>query len=216
MRTNFLPPATPSRDQTHPPVAFNPISKPKKSKALRMVGIVLLSVTGLSVIVVVAVIIFAMSLFNSLGSSCNTKRTSTYASAGQEIPVFNNLTIVPGVTGSAAIEQKQDGDCVDSLPTAWLQRTFPVNETAGEALSQVTMTLQGEGYTSPTHDHDVNPNASPCSVDQGTGLGLTFSSQSHPDITITMNCEDGDGTMSSWQSLPVSEVNAEVTIAAQS
>jgi hypothetical protein len=214
MRANPSSPATPSRDQIHPPVAFNPISKPKKRTSFKVVGVVLLSATGITVIVVVAVLVYMMSIFSSIGNSCNTKRTNTYNTAGQAIPAFNDVAIVPGVTGSTAHEQKQDGDCVDSLPTVWLQRSFTVNETAQQAVNQVNATMENEGYKSPTYDHNTDPNGNPCSANQGGDFGLTYSKPGQPNITVTMNCAAGYDSINDWQQLPVTEVDAEIMFAA--
>jgi len=195
-----------------PPASPTPVSPPEKGHNwLKIVLITVACIVGLLTVVGAVIIFMIGSFFNSLGNDCENSRVAAYSAAQRAKPAFNRIVIIQGAPGKPVTMQKQAGDCFGSMPTAWLSRSVAVNETAEQAVAQVTASLQSQGYTGPTHDKDINPQASPC----GYSELLTFRKKSQPDIGISMNCDDSQSVDGAWGSLLVTEVDAQLTFVGQ-
>lgn len=185
-----------------------PAPPPKKRLSLlQIILIVIGTIVGLAIVVAVGLFVLLATFFQSYGHSCEQKRAAVSAAANTGIPIFNQLTIIPGQSGTPAQVGKQEGDCVDSLPTVYATRTVKVNESAAAAMSQVTGALQSQGYAGPIAASG-NTAGTPCDPNR-----LSYSKPGRQGIEISLQC-NGPIT-GTWQSQPVSRVDAYVTFTSQ-
>lgn len=100
-------------------------------------GIILLAILGL--------ILFFAGIGQHF-SNCDAKRNELYANYDTLMNQFNEIVIVPDQPGVLATGKKQNGDCVDSLPTISAKRTFTVDAPAGDLYARIDKTMTEQGY----------------------------------------------------------------------
>jgi hypothetical protein len=127
-------------------------------KAL-LITFVVLIVAGAAFVAYYIINIFGGA--HSQLSACSQGRTQLFSNTQLITDEFNSIPFVPNQPNVKANIMKQQGDCLDSLPTIFGTKTYSLPPTpAGVVFDQASAALEKNGYTA---SKDNFPDLNPCS-----------------------------------------------------
>jgi hypothetical protein len=110
----------------------------------------------LGLVAVIVIIVFVVGGITVFSGHCSKQRSAASAAAQPAIALLNGTTILPGAPNPSAVVTN-GGDCVDSKPYVQAVKTIPVNVAGATALTNITTSLNSQGYTATgTPEFDVD------------------------------------------------------------
>lgn len=205
MENQFPPKVTENAaPQTTPPNPPTPPTPPPKRNKVLVVVMITISILGIGIALYISyfVIIAIFGIQSDFGS-CDKGRTQLFNNSQTIADGFNAINFVPGIAAKATVE-KQNGDCLDSLPTITATREFKTTSTAGEVYDSMTKALVANGYK-PEDDYS---NLNPCSYEDNV---YSYSKGDHK-INITIACSTYGAKDDSWRQVPTTKATADLRV----
>lgn len=179
-----------------------PPNPPKKNSPWKII-LIILSVLGIAI--AGYLLIFTILAYTSINQSfktCKDGREQLYADTDNIVREFNSIDLIPGQESATSKVEKQDGDCVDSLPTITVERLFTTSAEAGSAFDSMKNALIGKGYKQEIDDSYTGLN--PCSFEDNR---YTFT-KGDKEIQIVLNCSKYIVKSEEWRKIPITSANA--------
>jgi hypothetical protein len=192
-------------DNTPQPTSDQP---PKLPRGMKLFSVVL-AVLGILILLAITVGVRFYASTEQYFTDCDKGRLSLFSRYGKVVQTFDGVKIVPDQPDVKAKIIKQDGDCVDSLPTVFARKIFIVNENAAKLYARVNGSLKAQGYVNQTDTYST-ATTNPCA---SSGNGLMYSDAEHA-INIAFVCAGDDSI--EWSQRTVTEVVATTPTASYS
>lgn len=184
---------------------------PQKAPLKKTLKIVLIIIITVGVLGLAGITFVVFSVFNALHSAsneCSNGRTQLFSNEQAITDQFNKLVLIPDQPNVNADVTKQQGDCVDSLPTIFATKTYIISTTAGIAFDEMSSALTKAGYTA-SRDSVYAPD-DPCQY-QDKPYKFTNINPNR-DINITMSCTQNSVKGQGWRQIPVTKATAGLTV----
>lgn len=139
-------------------------------------------------------------------STCSKGRTQLFNRTPSITSEFNAIEFVPNQSSVKAEVTKQQGDCVDSLPTIFATKKYVVATNAGTTSDEISNALVKSGYT-PKKDN--YPSLNSCSY-QGKRYTYTKADQK---IDIELTCLSYGAKGEDWRQVPATKATAYLEVA---
>lgn len=117
-----------------------------KRSLLWKIFVVFISVCGVVVLLAGVGLVLFFAGIGKHFSDCDAKRDKLFSNYDTLLNQLDDVTIVSDQPNVKATGTKQDGDCVDSLPTISAKRTFPVDASAGALYAMIDKNMTDQGY----------------------------------------------------------------------
>lgn len=151
------------------------------------------------------------------GGECGQGRKQLYADRQRLSDAFNADAFLPGATSSAVSVKTNDGDCFDSLPTVYLEKSYTVSNSAGSLLDAINAKMIEEGYK------DENPEDPRYCFSNNEGTSgiidaryvLADNQDKHKDsqYTVELTCQPTTRTKDyNWRSTPITQATIKQTV----
>ncbi len=191
---------------TLPQVQHSPFKK-----YLKILVFALIAVLVVGVVVAGYFIIVIVGGLHSIASSCSKGRTQLFSQTKTITDEFNSIAFISGQDDVKAQVTKQEGDCVDSLPTISATRDFKVATSAGAAFDAMSKALTENGYTTvkSTPYKDDFPKLNPCSFKDNQ---YSYEKGDHK-IDIALTCASYGAKGEDWRQVPATNATAYLDVA---
>lgn len=215
---NITPPASQTVVGRNPDHGPGPNSQKPKSKWV--IGI-MLTIGAAAALVFIGPLLMFFGLLAvhqvTGGLECGQGRKQLFADRQTLSDNLNAITFLPGATSSTVSVKTNDGDCFDSLPTVYLEKSYTVSNSAGPLLDAINAKMIEEGYRdeNPEDPRYCFPNNEGTSGIIDARYVLADNQDKHKDsqYTVELTCQPTTRAKDyNWRSTPITQATIKRTI----
>lgn len=193
-----------------PSITPTPLNQQPSRKKPPIQAIILTIIVAAIIIIPIYFVGNIIVDFKSTNDRCHSGGKKLLGRSDEIRKEIDSIDFVPGQPDIKSEVNKNEGDCVDSIPTITLEKTYK-NPTmnAGELFDQLTTTLKSKGYSTAYDQSRENKCFGVTYYDDGED----YSDHEDREIRIEIECLGlHSEKKASWRLMKVSELSVETSI----